>query len=86
MNDYTRSLNWLQKFRTAKPENGKGFLLQARIFLQLGKKDDALSVVSQLFSRKIKIDEEEDLQKLDRLISRLKKSLKPINCCAAVPI
>ena len=76
MNDYTRSLNWLQKFRTAEPENGKGFLLQARIFLQLGKKDDALSVVSQLFSRKIKIDEEEDLQKLDRLISRLKKIFK----------
>ena len=76
MNDYTRSLNWLQKFQTAEPENGKGFLLQARIFLQLGKKDDALSVVSQLFSRKIKIDEEEDLQKLDRLISRLKKIFK----------
>lgn len=76
MNDYTRSLNWLQKFQVAEPENCKGFLLQARIFLQLGKKDDALSTVCRLFSRKIKIDTEEDFQKLDQLITRLKKIFK----------
>ena len=44
MNDYTRSLNWLQKFQVAEPENCKGFLLQARIFLQLGKKDDLVNL------------------------------------------
>lgn len=76
MNDYARSTNWLQKFQTAEPENCKGFLLQAKIFLQQGKKEDALSVIAQLFSQKITIKDEEDFQALDYLIERLKKIFK----------
>lgn len=76
MNDYTRSLNWLQKFRLAEPKNCKGFLLQAQILLQQGKKEEALSVINQLLSQKIIINSEEDFQKLDQIINRLKKIFK----------
>ena len=79
MNDYTRSLKWIQKFQTAEPKNCKGFLLKAQIFLQQGKKEEVLTIINQLFSQKVEIKSEEDYQKLDYIINRLKKYLKPIN-------
>ena len=86
MNDYTRSLKWIQKFQTAEPKNCKGFLLKAQIFLQQGKKEEVLTIINQLFSQKVEIKSEEDYQKLDYIINRLKKIFKADKLARRCPL
>lgn len=86
MNDYTRSLKWIQKFQTAEPKNCKGFLLKAQVFLQQGKKEEVLNIINQLFSQKIEITSEEDYQRLDNIINRLKKIFKADKLARRCPL
>lgn len=74
--DFERSFKWLQRFKKQAPKDCRGFILEAQLLLEFSQKDDALTVINNLLSSNISISHEEDFQKLDHIIEKLKKIFK----------
>lgn len=76
MQDYQRAFNWIQKFSKQNPKDCRSFLLSAQIYLNLGKKEDALNTIDTLFKLNIVLSTEQDYKNLDKIIEHLKKIFK----------
>lgn len=76
MKDYQRAFNWIQKFSKQNPKDCRSFLLSAQIYLDLGKKDEALNTIDTLFKLNIALSTEQDYNNLDKIIEHLKKIFK----------
>lgn len=76
MQDYQRAFNWIQKFSKQNSKDCRSFLLSAQIYLNLGKKEDALNTIDTLFKLNIVLSTEQDYKNLDKIIEHLKKIFK----------